>query len=319
MNKKDDEKLEKLVADVLKQQRPCNFSDAWKGELVRRIKASEAKLEADPEAFVVDTHWDMVLGLLRKVEVWLRRQYSILTKDDAERIMDKAFDIWRRKFDAEEGGDMKNPELSYLMLLAYRKAATYVRKNYPKNSYGDGQVAYVKTISLEEFANLEDTKNYFDGDESAEREELDRGFIDNNEMSAKPVKFGWQFLAYFSFMEVFRYHLLTERLVYQTADHKPAAKIVHVDGRPAYTEITQPAIRDEGLDAGDTSAQDGYDFESAPGVFEFSNTNNLARYYRQRWEILRSENTARWAELAVSKLRESGDKRSASERAEGAT
>jgi hypothetical protein len=146
-------------------------------------------------------------------------------------------------------------------------------------------------VPLDEVDNLIDLKTYFDTDEKrrdaeAEREDIDKQFINNGELYSRPVKFGKDFFPYFSFAEVFKYYWLTQKLVYADSNNKLKARVVHEDGKPIYTEIIQPEIEHQRDNESPVIIHEEQTTGSHP--FEIVSINNTATYYRRRWEILRS-------------------------------
>jgi len=217
--------------------------------------------------------------------------------------MVEASDAWWEKFDARKSSHSTNPERAFLELMVKNALSNHHRKHRMQNAPLD-----------EAHYGIEDPKDRFDEDEThkdaaAEKEDIDQEFIDSRRIRSKPIKFGEKFYPYDSFIEIFRYYSLTDKLEYTSADRTPKAVVVHVDGGPAYTEILQPKIKSEFQHNKEAfvSIHEGLisDSESA----ELLIRSNSTKYYKRRWEILGSAEKVRWMELAISKLRESKEKK----------
>ena len=297
------EAIEELAQAYLKGQ-SITFSEAWRRKLVKRVvilqdkqavslneltEGQRTQIEIDIETI----HGKMFLNLSRVAEKWLKSKYRILDNADVEIIVGDAFAIWWETFDPDQMPDATNPEFSYLWVLTWRKASNYVKKNYP-TIYKDkknGRKLSAVNVPLDEVDNLIDLKNYFDNDEKrrdadAEREDIDKQFINNEELYSRPVKFGKDFFPYFSFAEVFKYYWLTQKLVYADSNNKLKARVVHEEGKPVYTEIIQPKIEHQRDNESQVIIHEEQTTGSHP--FEIGSINNTATYYRRRWEILRS-------------------------------
>jgi hypothetical protein len=301
------EAIEKLAKEYLERQ-SNTFSESWRRELVKRVLISQGKrvasfkdmtdeqraeVERAWEICVAITHEKMFLNLPRSAETWLRGKYRILNNADVEEIVGAAFDNWRKHFDPERNKNRTNPELGFLIYLTRHEAADHIKKHYPRIHVDNKGVTHAVNVPLDVVYDLCDPTDYSDNDETrkdseAEREDLDKKFIDNKEIFSRPVKFGWEYFPYFSFAEIFKYYSLTQKLVYAGGGNKIEARVVHVDGKPAYTEIFQPKIK-SGRQSDDESLSN-INEEPTTGSrpFEMLSVNNTTTYYRRRWEILRS-------------------------------
>jgi len=316
MNKEAE--IERLVDKVLALQ-PKTFSESWKKDLVNLIVVSD-KIPPPPsdeksdeeknnwrmfcEISVETTHDKKFIQMVMECENWLRRRFSSVLSDyDIDCIIIKATDGWRLKFNANESSKWKRPELEFLKLMAKNALSDYMKRRS------------LQTVSVEALSyDLEDLKDYFDKNEEmmdaeAEREELDREFVDTKSAFSSPIKFGGKFFPHQGFIEVFRYYALTDKLIFPDYRHEIQAKVVHEGGRPAYTEIIEPKVKPEYQHDKDAFIKIHEQLMPDSGPINLLNLNDTTAFYKRRWEILRASDTTRWMELAISKLRESKEKK----------
>lgn len=310
------EEIEKLVDEFLEMQ-PNKFSEFWRDDLVKRVAKLESKKtisagkitgeeklrrEKDCQKIIEITHDEKFLEIVEICETALRRKfYSVLGDVDIEFIMIEASAQWWLKFDVSKS-KAKNPELNFLKLLVKNALSLYVRNHNLQN------------VSLDDIIyGLEDPKDYFENeiekDAQAEKEERDHEFINSGGTNSLPVKFGSKFFPYFAFNEIFRYYSLTDKVEYTSGVRKREAKIVEIEGKPAYIEIIQPKLKAAYRHDKETFVGIHQELITDQGSAELLNVNNSASFYRRRWEIMRSTDTVRWMELAVSLIAESKEKK----------
>lgn len=316
MNKEAE--IERLVDKVMGLQ-PNTFSESWKKDLVDRIVVSD-KIPPPPsdkkrneeknrwrmicEIYVETAHDNKFFQMVKECENWLRHRFSSALSDyDIDCIIIKATDDWREKFDANETSKWKRPELEFLKLMTRNALSDYKKRRS------------IQTVSIEEVNyDVEDSREYSDKSEmmrnaEAEKEELDQVFVDTNSAYSRPIKLGGKFFPYHGFTEVFRYYALTDKLIFPDYRHEIKARVVHEGGRPAYTEIIQPELKPEYQHDRDAFIKIHEQLMPNSGSIDLLNVNNTTAYYKRRWEILRASDTIRWMELAISKLRESKEKK----------
>lgn len=316
MNK--EEEIARLVDKVLAKQ-PNTFSNSWKKDMGSRIAVSN-KLPPPPsdeksdeekdrwriicEIYVETAHDNKFFQMVTECEYWLRRRFSSVLSDyDIDCIIIKATDRWRLKFNANESSKWGRPEFEFLKLMTKNVLSDYTKKHS------------LQTVPIEALGyELEDSKDYFDKNEEmmdaeAEREEVDREFVDTNSAFSRPIKFGEKFFPHHGFIEIFRYYALTDKLIFPDDRHEIQARVVHEGGRPAYTEIIEPKVKPDYQHDKDAFIKMHEQLMPDSGPIGLLNLNDTPAFYKRRWEILRGSDTIRWMELAISKLRESKEKK----------
>lgn len=333
MKEKENEELVRELVEGLVDKylaaESIRFSKFWRNDLVKRMMvAVEIPPDVDNlteeqrqeltkawEISIAITHEKMLIKNFEEAERWLRGKYSRLGVFDIEYIMGIATDKWRVTFNATSKSNWTNPELGFLKMLAFQAEADYVKKySSVTEGSGDGEgaklVGRLTEVPLDEFYDLEDPKSYFDADEvqidaAAQKEDQDQEFIRSREAFSKPVKLGNRFYPYFSFTRIFRYLAIANKLNYNSNGNTIKARVVHQDGKPAYTEILHPTVRPEYQHADEafTEIHEG-------SQVELPHSSWSAAYHKRRWGILRSASLISSMELAIAKLRESKDKKS---------
>jgi len=295
------------------------FSSTWRKDLVRRaiaeIRSETASREVEDlpqvtcEQIIERVHWAKVPEMFERREAELRNQYrGTLSDVDVGIIMAEATYEWLEEFNANKSKKSTDPERNFLNLKVANSLADYVAKYNIKN---------VTILSVDDISYLEDTKEYLNDDDEirkdaeAEKEDSDKEFLATAGIDSLPVKFGGQFYPKFAFEEVFRYYSLADQLEYTSVSRPIKAAIVSDAGGRSYSEIGEPRVKSAYLHDKGVLSKIHIDLNPGRHQLEVSGTEDSQEYYQRRWEILRSADNLRWMELAVSKLRESIEKKNA--------
>lgn len=211
-------------------------------------------------------HEEKISEMLEVCRKWLRNKYKQASQGDIDDSVTDAYFKWDAGFDAKKAKKATNPERNFLLFLADRELITRFNKDNPIIDE-----ERTTTVWLETEVKSEDRLQ-----EKFERDE-----------SKGTINIGRTRYAAIAAKEIFRIFLLTESFEPTSRKRiKPAKRTTFEHDKKALVDIYQKHIKD-------------------PIQFELLKDSSSTDYNIKRWEILRSADTRRWMELAISELRKS--------------
>lgn len=292
------QKVEELVDDFLSMQK-INFSEVWRNDLISRVWTPIEKKFCPSDdllkSLIIKTHYGKKYGEVKnRTQNLLKKEFLKASSFQIEFSVDEAWKVFLRRFDATKRVNSPNPELYSLLDMARKKFHTRHKKDskelakeilkddednviLDKNGKPKTKSIRSETISSEDIPefqpmslqNLEDSENEID-----------------------VTEFGNKRFADIAFKEIFRFYSITgqvdENFYKNQKTLQLKKKLEH--NKQALVKIHAKRIAD--LDQ-----------------FELLTINNSSKFYKKRWKLLGTANERQWMELAISKLKESKEKK----------
>lgn len=270
----DEINIEKLVENFFAWQE-IRFSEIWKRDVTSRVERYFKGIDnvsEDQVYFEINkTHQVKIIEIKESAKQFLRNLFEEdITEAQVDISVDQAWDVFQRNFDANETIDPYKPELNYLKRGARLKAITIIRRD----STEVGGIR-IKVESLEDFPGFDPKGKDFPFDEE---QRIKTEFLDNKQISITSAR------------EIFRYYSIFNRV----KEPEREGGSFSLKALLRHKKESLKKIHKEVL---------------PPDHFELTNLNSQTKYYKKRWKILRSADERKWMELAISKLRESMEKK----------
>lgn len=304
-NQEKSTSIEGLVDDFLARQ-ANTFSRIWRDDLIERVAALSGRLAHAVEQsgraleFVIhEEHYKKLFEIRKASGNRFKNRFPKYSQDYVDDLVSEAFSQWLAKFDADKSQHSSNPELHFLNLLVANEHSDYMRKHYPvvgEERDTDGDIRKIRRadVPVEEACNLKSPTP-------------DEGGAD--EPPVEIFKFGGKTFAFAVVKEILRFYSLIGRVEYTPGRRPLQYEVVRERGQQSYLEIREPKLRPVYEHDEQALVEEHRDYFPDTGYFELLHVNNLAKYSKQRWEILRSADTRRWMELAVAEMRKSEEKK----------
>jgi pyrimidine deaminase RibD-like protein len=265
--------IRKLVKEFFAWQ-VIKFSEIWKDDVTSRVelffKNKDSFSEEQVRFEIANTHYIKIIEIREKTKKWLKTKLPVLSQYQIEYSVDEALDVFFRNFDAAENENSDNPELHYLQRGAWFKALTRIRRD----SVEVGDIL-INIESLEDFPGFDPKSEDFTFDE---------------EPKIKTKIFGNKRISEISARETFRYYSMFNLVKAPKSE----------GGRP----LPNTPLKHK------KKTLEGIHKDYLPSThFELSNLNSETKYYKKRWKLIRFANERKLMELAISKLRESMEKK----------
>ena len=266
----DELKIRELVEESF-AERNIKFSEIWKGDVISRVEIFFKGKESLSQEQV-----------RFKIDSFHYEKFYIEIKATAQKwLKTKRPELspFQIEYSVDEAWDVfrRNFDANKSDPLDSDPELHYLQRGALKKSFTreEKDLGAFRTISLEDISGFDPKGEDFRFDEEPE---------------IKTKMFGNKRISGISARETFRYYAMLDKVGEPEREGgKPSPKTSLKHKKTSLEKIHKDFL--------------------PPAHFELLNLNSETKYYKKRWKLLRSANDRKWMELAVSKLRESMEKK----------